>query len=137
MGDNNFDQFYSIGHEYLYYVYLRRGYNLIPVGPANVTAKGFVSILQGTSGMTGRIAHRTPASGSTDFYWRTSSPIEWDQTWSSHYIRILTSPYNITLNQTITKTVSYEAPGSYNINARLSDTGQETSFNLTVELGNI
>ncbi len=126
---------YGIGHDYLFYTYVKSGYNIIEVDCINVTAKSFISVLQSGSA---KIATR-PETSIRDYYWDESQsiwlapgsgPTRW-----SHYLRVITSPFNVSLNTSIMKSLSYVAPGVYNLTATLNDTGQIAEYNFTVELG--
>ena len=145
---------YAVGHDYLFYVYIKTGYQVIPVSPAaNTSNVGYISFLQSATG--GRIAHfqtdlisgtcSSSTLGHGDFYWNNATG-QWLQNtvqqsspnkcaYYSHYLRVITSDFQMQINETLTWNNTYLKPGSYNVTAMAQPSGEVLTWPFTVDLG--
>jgi hypothetical protein len=142
---------FLVGHSYLYYVNLIKGYQVINLNPpVNVTPYTFISYAQGpTTGIIGQIRATTVSDCSlpfsnVDMYWDDVnskwSPFAVPTTGNScrflqSQIRMLTAPFVQTISETVNLNYQYLYPGQFNITALAQETGQNISIPVKVRLG--
>ena len=146
---------FFLGHDYLFYVYLRKGYQMVDMSPPiNVSVYSFLSFLQSPTGAKiGQYYTNEHESSllnyatNADWYWSTSTDT-WLQTYSAksavqnnkytglaHYARFVTSLVTLSVHDSVSTVVQYLYTGKFNITAFIPETNQTTSCPVTVSLG--
>ncbi len=149
---------FLVGHDYLYYVNLTKGYQVIQLDPpVNVTQYTFVSYQQTATG--GRIAQYsvqftgniyTNYYANADMVWNDGTN-KWTNLvsaksnqytgnkvlYSASHIRLITDAYSSSLNDFVNITVQYLSPGQFNFTALALETDQTDVVNINVTLSNI
>ena len=144
---------FFIGHDFLFYVYLRKGYQIVEMAPPiNASENSFLSFMQLSSGaeigqyMTGETVDfdsNNTFSPKTDWYWDTVTNT-WTQKYElsgsqyngmANYVRLVNVTSTLIIQQTETTIVQYMYTGNFNVTATIPDTGQVAVCPVTVTLG--
>jgi hypothetical protein len=145
---------FLVGHDYLFYVKLVKGYQVIELNPpVNVTRYTFLSYEQSATG--GRIAQYMVKqfNNYTAGSYYANVDMVWDGTqwtnlvsdkvnpttnnkfyYSASYARLITGTFTSSIDEAVNMTVQYLYPGQFNLTAVALETGQTDIVEVNVTL---